>query len=212
MFVCLFFAKGDGLVTERKGKVGVWETGQGWREKGGEERDKSRKTERAPARYHQVTDDGVWPGEEVEGQGATFGLDAPCSLWLLTGLNEKLSPRSAWRGRFLFSIYSGPIPSGKVPWKAFASAPGPVLFGEQLEMMRGLTCKFSLAAPLTEAGEMHFPSVGPRAGRTRRRPGLAASTRQAGYWVSVLFSSEESAFSNREVGYSNGSWPDLQQH
>ena len=84
-----------------------------------------------------------------------------------------------------------------MPWKAFASAPGPVLFGEQLEMMRGLTCKFSLAAPPTEAGEMHFPSVGPRAGRARRRPRLAASTRQAGYWVCVLFSSEESAFSNR---------------
>lgn len=68
-----------------------------------------------------------------------------------------------------------------------------------------------LGSPPTEAGEMHFPSVGPRAGRTRRRPRLTASTRQAGYWVCVLFSSEESAFSNREVGYSNGSWLDLQQ-
>lgn len=127
--------------------MGGWERAQGWREKGREERDKNRMTERAPAQYHQVTDDGVWPGEEVEGQYAAFGLDTLCSLQLLTGLNEKLSPRSAWRGRFLFSIYSGPIPSGKVPWKAFASDPGPVLFGEQLEMMRGLTCKFSLAAP-----------------------------------------------------------------
>ena len=52
-------------------------------EREGRGRDKSRKTERAPARYHQVTDDGVWPGEEMEGQHAAFGLDAPCSLRLL---------------------------------------------------------------------------------------------------------------------------------
>ena len=32
LFVCLFFTKGDGLVTERKVKVGGWEIGQGWRE------------------------------------------------------------------------------------------------------------------------------------------------------------------------------------
>ena len=66
-FFFFFFKKGDGLVTEREGKVGGWERGQGWREKGGEERDKSRKTERAPAQYHQVTDDGVWPGEKWRG-------------------------------------------------------------------------------------------------------------------------------------------------
>lgn len=63
-----FFTKGDALVAEREGNVGGWERGQGWREKGREERDKNRMTERALARYHQVTDDGVWPGKEVEGQ------------------------------------------------------------------------------------------------------------------------------------------------
>ena len=36
--VCVCLQKGmDGLVTEREGKVGGWERGQGWREKGGEE-------------------------------------------------------------------------------------------------------------------------------------------------------------------------------